>query len=413
MSSFLEKLLSHQTVVKTAFPSQVTLKLWLDTIISIYQQELGRYPDTDGLAAYLINASNGWDSDKIRASVKSSDEYKNLHEPKVIPITKVPYPTSINGYLLRDSDGNYVTVKGFTSFNLLDLFSKGQDVRPIIAQYAGFNTVRCFLYTPVADWKDTAWGIPSNEVTLDFIHFLNDNNLSLFLSLITDNDSSVLPRVRDLIQFLSHKGLSNVIFEAVNEPFIHDKIDPQDIKSELEASDIPYSSGIYTDNRKFYGRVWFDHPDANQWYRRGHNLMEARNGGGPNFPDEPALRIPCIEGELARPDQTGYDYLAYYSYAASTVLFGCGGVFHSQSGKWSRVLDENESKCKDFYLRGLNVFPAGAALGAYRRIDEKDQPDGARTYVVGNYSLRIKQNGTNHPEAGWHPLDEFGIAWMR
>lgn len=410
-------LFGHHSTPPPPFPSSSTLKMWIETIQSIFLQELNREVDSDGLAGYLVCAYQGWDSDKIRESVKNSVEYKNLHNPDIpLPSSKIQqmYPIGIDGTLFHDVNRLPIPIKGFTSFQLLDKYAKGQDIRPILNAYEGFNTIRVFLYTPVAFWGDTAWGIPTNDETLDFIHFLDDNSFSLFLTLGTDNDASLVSRIKDLIKFLSGRGLKNLIIELVNEPGQHDKYDPQIFKSDIEATDLIFSSGIYEDNRKFFGRVWSDHPSSDQWWRRGHNLMEAKNGGGPNYPDEPALHIPCFGGELARPDQTAYDFMGYYMYAASCVMFGCGGVFHSQSGKYSNPLTSDEANCKDWYLKGLNVFPTNlSSVGGYRHIVENDEPDGSRTYVMGNYSLRIKQKGINHPESGWKPLDSFGIAWVR
>lgn len=403
------------------FPSTSTLKMWIDTIQSIYIQELNRQADLDGLANYLGLAYQGWDSDKIRDSVKESQEWHDIHDaPKVVNIVQ-PYPYTINGRLFADKDGTPVSVKGYTAFNLLDLFSKGHDIRPIIEDFPGYNLARVFLYTPVSDWKENAWDIPSNDEVLDFLQFMEDNSHSVLLCLITDGDSTKLPRIKDLIAYLSGRGLKNLILQAVNEPNAHDKLDPQLLKSALEVTDIPYSSGEYSDNTKFYGKIWTDHSArSSDWWRKGHNLYEATiTGKGPNNPSEPKLNIPGIEDEPIRPDQCGYDFLGMYMYAASCVMFGAGAVFHCQSMELCEPMTSDEVNCCEWFLKGLNVFPSNASLGPYGRIVEPgNEPGGptenSRTYIMGQYSLRIKQKGTTHPEGNkWRPLDTFGIAWVR
>ena len=109
-----------------------------------------------------------------------------------------------------------------------------------------------------------------------------------------------------------------------------------------------------------------------------------------------------------------------YAYAASCGLMGAGATYHCESAKFSRLLTADEIRCKDAFLRGLNVFPLDAplALSSYDRIVEPGNEEGGdnqsgRTYVVGNYSIRIHQKGTSHPESGWRNLDELGIAFSR
>lgn len=400
------------------FPTTSILKMWIDTIQSIYIQELNREADSDGLANYLTQAYNGWDADKIRSSIQESQEWKDKHAP----VTKIiqSYPTGINGTLFHDINGVPISVKGFTAFNLLDLYSEGHDVRPILEDFPGYNTVRVFLYTPVSDWKENAWDIPSNEEVLDFLQFMEDNSYMVLLCLVTDGDKTKLPRIKDLIAYLSGRGLKNVILQAVNEPFIHDKLDPSLLKSALEVTDIPYSSGVYTDNTKFYGKVWTDHSArTSDWWRKAHNLYEIHQGKGPNNLNEPKLNIPGIEDEPIRPDECGFDFLGMYMYAASCVLFGAGAVFHCKSMELSEPMTSDELNCCEWFLKGLNVFSPNASLGVYGRIvepgNEKGGPtESSRTYVMGNYSLRIKQKGINHPEGNkWKALDEFGIAWVR
>lgn len=243
----------------------------------------------------------------------------------------------------------------------------------------------------------------------------------LKIVLATDDDASKIEPIKEIVKYLERDDIY-LMYEAVNEPFIHDKLNPDVFKNILSASRHLYSSGIYTNNKKFWGRYWLDHSarDA-EWYRKGgHNLYEAFFGGGPSYIDEPALRIAGIEDEPIRPDQCNYDALNLYAYAASCGLMGAGATFHSESGKLSKLLNANEQNCKDAFIAGLNMFPVETAksIGNYKRIVEPGNEEGGnnqsgRTYVVENYSIRIHQKGLNHPDGSFKSLDDFGICFGR
>lgn len=55
--------------------------LWIATIRSIHQQELGREPQDSEIALHMAwileQHDGGWDADKIRAHVRSLDEWAN------------------------------------------------------------------------------------------------------------------------------------------------------------------------------------------------------------------------------------------------------------------------------------------------------------------------------------------------
>lgn len=320
------------------------------------------------------------------------------------------------------SNGVAVRWKGFTAFKLLNLFEKGIDIRPFLAHYKGYNLARIFPNTDPKDWGSDAWEFPSNQATLDFLHFMQDEGMMVEISLCTGQKPEHVSLIKSLVNYLKPFKPSNLLLEAVNEPYVdyngelYGKTDPNEFKNVLTNSGFPYCSGVYANLHKFYGQYFNDHSarDA-EWFRKGgHNLHEAYNGGGPNHPSEPALRMPGIQDEPIRPDQCGYDHLGAYTYAATCSIMGAGATVHTQSGKLANTPTESERAWIAAFLSGLNVFPVDAILsGGYRRIVEDGQSDAARTYVVGNYSVRVKQNGTSHPETGWQSLDNHGICWQR
>lgn len=339
-------------------------------------------------------------------------------------------PWTVSGKFFYQ-DGKIVRRKGFSSFKLLDRFDKGEDIKPIIDQYPNANLARVLLYTPVKDWGNDAWGIPSIPGTIDFCHYMADKGLQVGLCLVTDNDSSRIDQIKHFIGLLKGQGITNLQLEAVNEPFVKsedDKLNPDIFKNLLSGSGFLYTSGIYSDNKRFWGQFWLDHssrsmnkaPASPAWCGKGgHSLMEAYNGGGPNSGDEPALRIACCEDEPIRSDESNFDEEGLYAYAASCSLFGAGATFHSTPGKLSKLLEGRDLSCKDMFFKGLDIFPLDAANQPYNgRIvepgnEEGGPTDNSRTYLVGKYSIRIKQVGLNHPQEGWKSLDPYGICWSR
>ncbi len=308
------------------------------------------------------------------------------------------------------SGGTPITVKGYSAFKAIEVFSKENKV-DYFNQWIGYNNPRVFTYT---EWGNESWDFPSNDTTLAFIEYCNSLGLTPSICLLTDANPSRIQQAINLVNFLKGKQIS-LMLEAVNEPGIHDKTDPSVLRETLEQSGFPYASGWYTDTRKHYGNNWVDHSSRGAWWecKGGHNCYEASYaGGGPNDPSEPKLNQPAREDEPIRFDEAGYDYIKFYSYAASCVLLGAGATAHSTPGKYCSELTSGDKICRDYFLRGLNVFPPITDYH-YNRIVEPGQEKEPRTYVNGNYAIRISQKGTSFPESGWKPLDEFGICWIR
>jgi len=309
-------------------------------------------------------------------------------------------------------NGNPVTWKGFSAFRLLNLFERGQDIRPYLSYFNDYNVAR--VWTSVT-WND-GWDFPTNQATYDFLRFLRSLGYNVELTLCTDAREDRVDQAKALVSYLNNTNIDNLFLEAVNEPFIHDKLDPAKFKNLLTSTRFLYTSGVYTDTHKHYGKYWVDHSSRDYpsgVSKGGHNLYEGNVGGGPNDPSEPALRMPCVQDEPFKPTEFAYDYFAAYQYAASCVLLGAGATVHFESGKQCITPDQQELYWIDFFRSGLNVFPAGAWDGSYRRIVEDGQLDYARTYCTNRHSIRIKQKGNKHPEPGWFPLDAYGICWER
>lgn len=301
-----------------------------------------------------------------------------------------------------------------SAFRLLDRYARGEDIRPYLDAYAGWNTVRVFLYTPVADWGSSAWNAPTSGVVLDFLRFLQDAGWRCELTLLTDGDQARVAPAVDLIARLGDANPPNLTLEAQNEPLTHKTNLTEQLREALAASPLLHSSGIYEDTRKgWYGRYGTAHTGRDsEWPRRAHDLLEYSSGGGPNFPDETACPVPWVADEPPKPqDVSGDRALDFLAYGGACALLGAGCTAHTESGKQATLPTLDERACVAAMLAGLSAFPADAANGAYRRLDEQGRT--LRTYAVGPYMVRVRPTTSDAPEPGWHALDSAGILWTR
>ena len=314
---------------------------------------------------------------------------------------------------------------GVSAFRLLDAYAKGEDIASFCDAYARFNTVRVFCYTPEADWGDQAWDMPPPVIVVDFLRQCERLSKYVELVLLTDDDPARIDPAIALVRVLISVAPRNTLIEIGNEVLTHKRINAEALKpicDEAAAVGIPYSSGIYEDERLIFG-TYITHHSArtSDWPRRAHDAMEFYDGAGPHQPHAP-LHLPCVLDEPIRPDQApgnlGQKVKDYRAYGGAAAIMGAGATIHSESGKFARLPSTDEFLCAQALADGLEAFPGDAPLGPYRRLVEPgNEPGGptqdARTYIVGNCMVRCQQQGTTAPEPGWTSLDTSGVLWRR
>lgn len=245
-----------------------------------------------------------------------------------------------------------------------------------------------------------------------------DRNFATSICLLTDDDANQVGKAKELLGYLEQFNFPGLLLEAVNEPLTHDKTDPSLLKNTLSGSRYLWGSGIYEDLRKFFGKIgYYHHPRDDQWPRKAKDTIEAYNGGGPNFPDEPACKVPWIHDELIRPDQAGFNELDFYCFGALATICSAGATFHSESGKLGQLPSDDELRCYNALMDGMSVFPADAALGGYehlRDLEEVDK-DGTpttclRVFRIGKYVTVIRPKSVKIP-ANWKSLDDRKVCY--
>jgi len=205
--------------------------------------------------------------------------------------------------------------------------------------------------------------------------------------------------------------------EIRNEPQTHSQtISTKRCKPAFDASGAVYASGNYEHSENAFGPYLVAHTQRDsEWPRRCHDLLEYFNGKGPHNVNEPAHKVPCVADEPAKtqdvappkaPLTKSDDWRAYFGGCA---LLGAGATFHSETGKWGQPPTADEAALAKAALEGLDAFPADAPLGNYSRPSDSS----LRTYVVGNYSVRIRPTTDKHPVSGFTRIGSSNILWRR
>lgn len=391
--------------------------------IDIWQQELGRRIDDDGLRGCLAQQVAGRNGDQIRATVKASPEWAEFHKPKppAPPAAALP-PLHADGKIFRLPDGTPWRYKGVSSFALLDRFAKGQDISDVLTApaYQGFNTVRVWEYVPVKDWKASAWDVRSADVTRAFVARVALAGWRVELTLLTDDDPARLAWAKAFVPQLTAGGCpSNLFLEGGNEPRTHKAIDTAALKGVLQASGCLYASGDYEDSNRAYGTYLVTHTARDgEWPRRTHDCYDFFKGGGPNDPSDPAHRVPCVLDEPAKPADVGGNHMIDWAgYFGSAGILAAGATSHNESGKFGLPPTPEEAQLAGIALKALDAFPADAPLGGYACLTCPGGGaigDSLRTYLVGGkYMVRIRPKTPASPRAGFTPIDTAGILWRQ
>lgn len=279
--------------------------------------------------------------------------------------------------------------KGVTCFPCVNRFERGGNIQPFLDAFKGYNLLRVFLWVPVEDWHDTAWGIPSDDGLHRFLDYVGQRGWYVELTLITY--ATPVTNAQRMVDhyFTEFERHTNLLIELVNEPSVGRKLDARQIH-------VPATSVLWTTGGTIDGspvdpasgeRYGVAHtPRDGEWPRKAHDLMEYYNGGGPEAPSDPAHHYPWVADEPIRPDQAGFNEGDYEAYFGASALLSGGATFHFSSGKFMQLPTADEARCAAAALRGLDFFPPDAPLGNYSRVDDQS----LRTYKVGPYTVRIR-----------------------
>lgn len=350
--------------------------------------------------AYTVCAvAEGWREFCAEHRVPADGEVYLALEPDVPPLQ----PLRTAGKIFRLADGSPFRWKGVTAFRLIDRFARGENIDGFLTDFKGYNVLRVFGYTPAKDWGAAAWEAPTAEQVKAFAAYVERFGFYVEYVALTDDDPARIEPAKALLAQLA--GSRTILAEIGNEPQTHKAINTAAFRG---ACPLLCSSGDYEDSRKWWGQwIGFHSARDSDWPRRAHDAIEYYGGGGPNSPDEPALRVPAVCDEPIRPDQAGYNVADFRAYFGACALMGAGATYHFESGKHGNRPTADELRIAGVALAAMDAFLADAPLGAYARPVENS----LRTYVVGNWMVRIRPSGPG--PRGWIALDDAGILWRR
>ncbi len=313
-----------------------------------------------------------------------------------------------------------IRYRGFSFFRGIDRIARGEDVRPVIRAFDGYNVARMWPYVP---WDVDGWDAPPNGRIVDAVRFMEQQGKQVEVTLLTDDNPKRLPWAISLVEALADARLSNLLLEIGNEPLTHKRINVEALYTACEQSGYLWASGMYEEEgqreNKIRGYYGCAHPARTVDYaRRGHDLIEYFTGAGPDVPWV-GMRAPWIGDEPKRPDESEAELYwdgkllttkvrDYRAHGGVVSLLGAGGTFHYQGGKQALPPNADELACSRAFLAGLLAFPADAPLGGYYgTLKEPNAHPDARTYPVGPWMTRVWQTGPV-PE-GWTAMDVDGV----
>ena len=358
----------------------------------------------------------GWSQERILADIRATG---TIHPPTtpIEPGPPLPVPDiHAAGKIFKDAANTPWRYKGVSGFKLGNIFETGGDIRPFLDAYRGFNVIRVWAYT---DWAGTGWARPSSvNAVRDFLAFVANHSGHLIeYTYITNDSAEAHDWASGFVQQLYSGPRPRLFNEIRNEPQTHSQtISTKRCKPAFDASGAVYASGNYEHSENAFGPYLVAHTQRDsEWPRRCHDLMEYFNGKGPHNVNDPAHKVPCVADEPAKtqdvappkaPLTKADDWRAYFGGCA---LLGAGATFHSETGKWGQPPTAEEATLAAAALEGLNAFPADAPLGNYSRPSDSS----LRTYVVGNYSVRIRPTTDKHPVSGFTRIGSSNILWKR
>ena len=317
-------------------------------------------------------------------------------------------------------DGEPWRWKGVSAFPLCAKFARGENIDAFLDAFDGFNLLRAWDYVT---WPGTGWASVQPDGWLAFLGYVGARGWRVELTLLTDDDPKRIAQATFLVNELAKAKPTNVVIEIGNEPNIHKNIDVIALRQTCEASGFLFASGLNdVPGDQWFGSYLTAHTPRDQdWPRKGHDLKEYFEGGGPGAPTDPPHAVPCVGDEPLqptrpepdKPDAIRYaggdweacvrDYRAYFGVCA---LLGAGATFHFEGGKYGIPPTPQEARCAAAALEGLNAFPAAAPLGPYNRPEDSS----LRTYVVGDGMVRVRPTSREGVVPGT-PLDPDGILW--
>lgn len=391
----------------------------------IWQQELGRPIDPEGLAGCLaqFQSSHG---DTVRAAVHDSAEgvaHRAAVEAAIEAAKRMPFPPE-HGFLTRDGkvfrtdDGAVWSWRGETTFMLFARMLRGEDITPLLieARKNGVNGLRVFgRVSADKGWPDFAdYQRPETDPAFAaklgaFFDLCATNGLRVEYVPLTYADDTAVQRAQLQQAYDVAAGRWNVFIEDANEPgpqgidvlAAMQGVDRHGVLSAYGLYDLA-CDGVHVCTVPMLDYFTFHGDRGNEWPRKMKDALELRDGfgdgsnpmqwfggtGRPTIGDEPiGANEVTIDGKRSA---VATDFAQAF---ATCAVFSSGCTFHSESGLRSEPLGPVQRTIAAAVLDIWKLIPPAAQTGRYTRGGLDDLPtawagesDSLRDYgvILGN-----------------------------
>lgn len=362
----------------------------------IWDQELHRAIDPAGLAGCLEQFRRGDTGEQVRAVVRASDEYKQLHAPPP-PTPAAPFAAEsgalhVDGKVFRTAAGEVWSWRGQSSFMLLARYLRGENIVPQLdqARALGTNVLRVFGRVFGSGWPDfTDFANPETDPQYAaklgaFFDLVGAHGLRVeFVPLTYAARTTAEARAQLQQAYDVAAGGWNVFIEGANEPPVNG-IDIVTIYQGVDRRGVLSAYGLYDqdcDRVHICTLAMLDyltvHTDRGpEWPRKVKDLLEIRDGfgdasdpvnwfagsGRPTIGDEP---IGADETEQpGRRSASSSDFAQAFGVCMS---FSAGCTFHSEAGLRSNLFGPNQLAAAKAILDVWSFIPPIAQTGQYTR----------------------------------------------
>ncbi len=351
---------------------------------AIWQEELERPIDDEGLTDCVFQLTHGRTADEQRAIVRASEEYAELQRRKA---ERVVLPRLVrDGTFFRLETGDPFTIVEASDFSLYKRF-EGEDLTPVLEQRrtVGYNMVRVWLLnTSVVEGGILPNQYPDFYARLpEFCDLCARHGLYVEFTVFTQTPS-LMPDADGQQRHLAEtaaalRETTNALLELVNEADHRDADGRYDNMPRLDVLTKPdgvtCSHGSNNADHEPPRPTWdyelYHSNGLSEWWRKtGHNAMELADESG----------VPAWANENTRfPDDDDNPAHAYDA-ARAAALLCAGSCFHSVNGKSSRLWEGRELECATAWAEGARSVPLEFRTGRYLHRTDLEGADCLRAY---------------------------------
>lgn len=392
-AALLSMLYSCAPIPAPSTPDAATIASWTTTCRALWQEELGRQIDPPALDDCLKQHRPAGEQ---RAILRASAEWANRQAALAAATQAATLPSGsehvqlhTNGKRFVREDGTTWRGKGFSDFNLLAKFARGEDIQPILTEriQLGANYVRVFMMLDNVGHLAPADSLANLSA---FLSLLEARGLRAEVVVFADlpthpafDQHGYLTQVATILN--AHGGIH--LGELCNE-CTHPANRVDYAAFQKPTGPTLWSHGSNLGDGDPYEPVWdyvSDHPGRNDEWMRRINCRDS--------PQVIAANAPCLEDEpmgASATDQPGKrsanaaDF-GYFGGICGEWSQGC--LFHSDSGILSELLGPAEHAAAVSFFAGLNFAPADAPSWPYQRGDNCGSCPGVGDMPVAQWDL--------------------------